>query len=141
MRGGGAGEENKGRAGNAVNACFGYYGKGSSGSARRRGGGVGGGAGEREEGVGEGPLHLYRDHLFHLKTNKNTDRACRQTRAQAAEDFTGLTDAVPRSAGSTSAGSRSAGRALPQALGRFYSSEGGKLTPDGRQNAAASAEL
>lgn len=107
--------------------------RGGEEGGRRRCGGEGGGW--------EGPLHLYRDHLFHLKTNKNTDRACRQTRAQAVEDFTGLTDAVPRCAGSTSAGSRSAGRALLQALGRFYSSEGGKLTPDGRQNAAASAEL
>lgn len=65
----------------------------------------------REKGLGgrggAGLSHLYRDHLFHLRKNKNTDRACRQTRAGAAEDFTGLRDVIPPYADFTTAGSRS----------------------------------
>lgn len=66
---------------------------------------------------------------------KSTDRACRQTRAQAVQDLTGLVDAIPRWADCTSGGSTSA--ACSRLL--CHSVEG-QLTPDGRQN-AATAEL
>lgn len=44
--------------------------------------------------------------------NKNIDRACRQTRTDAAEDFTGLKDVIPLCAYLTAAGSGSAERGL-----------------------------